>query len=144
MGVGSGGRCGFLEVIQQLGQPPRISQKEPSQHRLKSRGLPIEGPITATRPGAGPVATAPDLLPLLRREPRIEPLQGFGLGLGLHRGHHGAMQIGRTAGLAAMAQPLMQIPDGISEPGKLQRPQIGLRWLGRQGSQPQGGGLRPR
>jgi hypothetical protein len=144
MGVGSGGRCGFLEVIQELGQPPRISQKEPSQHRLKSRGLPIQGPVTSPGTGAGPVAAAPDLLALLRRQPGIQPLQGPGLGLSLHLRHHGVMQIGGTSGLPAMAQPLMQIPDGITEPGELERSKIGLRRLGRQGGQPQGGGLRPR
>jgi len=144
MGGGSGGSCGLVEVIQQLGQPPGISQKEPSQHRLKSRGLPVNGWITAARSRTGTVAAAAHLFTLLRLQPGIKPAQGLRLGLGFHRRHHGPMQVSGTTGLAAMPQPLMQIPDRIPEPRQLQGPEVPIGMLGRQGGQPQGGGFRLR
>jgi len=144
MGGGSGGRCGLVEVIQQLGQPPGISQKEPSQHRLKSRGLPIQGSIAAAGPRSGPVAAAAHLFPLLRLQPGIELLQGMGLGLSLDLRHRGPMEVAGTARMAAKAQPLMQIPDRITEPGQLQGPEVPIGALGRHGRQPQGGGFRLR
>jgi predicted amidophosphoribosyltransferase len=59
---------GRYKVIQQLGQPGRILQKEPSQHRLKSCGLSVPGRVTAAGSPASPVAAAPHPIELLVRE----------------------------------------------------------------------------
>jgi hypothetical protein len=117
-GVRSG--LGLLKVIQQRGQPWGILQKEPSQHRLKSCGLPIAGRVAAAGSPAGSVATAPHQLLFPGGEQGRQPGKGFRLGLGPHLAHHGTMQIGTTPGLAALAQPLVQFPDGVAKPGELQ------------------------
>jgi hypothetical protein len=120
MGAGSRGERGLLEVIQQLGQPLGIPQKEPSHHGLKPRGLPIGRRVATTRSAASPVATAPHLLELLRPQQRLQLLQGSGLSLCLHQLHHGAVEIPGAAGAPAVTQPLMQVPDSIPQPGELQ------------------------
>ncbi len=120
MGGRTGGGRGLLEVIQQLGQPPWIAQKEPSQHRLKSRGLPISRRVAPTRAGTGPIAAAAHLVTLLDGQQRLQPCQGTGLGLRLHLSHHGPVQVSTTAGPAAMTQALVQFPDRVTEPGQLQ------------------------
>ena len=113
------GGIGLREVIQQLGQPPWVPQKEPSQHRLKSRGLPINGSFGSAGPTTGPVAAASDEILLTRREQGLEPLQRGHLGLGTYSLNHGAMGRGWTGGLLAMQQPVMQLPHRIAKPGKL-------------------------
>lgn len=144
MGGRTGGGRGLLEVIQQLGQPPWIAQKEPSQHRLKSRGLPIGRWVAAARPRTGAIAAATHLVALLRAEQRLQPQQGTGLGLGLDLGHNGPVQVGTPPGPAAMPQTLVQLPDRVTEPGQLQGPEIGTRQGRGQPLQPAAGVVRPR
>ncbi len=134
-----GGGC-LLEVIQKLGKPPRIPQKEPSQHRLKSRGLPIPTRFGGAGTPAGPVAAAADLLPLAVEQQRLEHQQGPGLGLRPDFRHHGTVQIPQPGRPPAMAQPLVQLPHRIPEPGKLEGTEfaIGSGW--RHPSQPESGG----
>jgi hypothetical protein len=133
-----GGRrgLGLLKVIQQRGQPWRILQKEPSQHRLKSCGLPVPGRIAAAGPPAGPIAATPHQILFPRGEQGLKSSQSFGLGLRPHLAHHGAMQIGPPARLAALAQPLVQFPDGIAEPGELQGAKLLRTRLGDDARQP--------
>jgi hypothetical protein len=116
---GAAGWLRELEVIEQFGKPLRIAQKQPSQHRLKSRGLPIKGRISTPRAATGPVTAAPHQIQLLGTEAGFKPLEGFGLGRGLHPGDHSPVQIKGPGGLAAVDQALMQLPDRIPQPGEL-------------------------
>ncbi len=145
MGGRTQGGWGFLQLIQQLGQPSRIAKKEPSQHRLKSRGLPIGAGIPPPRSATGPVTTPPHLLQLLGPQQAIKALQGSGLGLGLHLLDHGPMQISTASWAGTVAQALVKIPHRISQPGQLQSPEFGAGKGGLHGRQPAaGGGLRLR
>ncbi len=116
---GAAGWLRELEVIEQFGKPLRIAQKQPSQHRLKSRGLPIKGRISTPRAATGPVATAPHQSQLLRPEAGFQALEGFSLGRSPHPRDHRPMQIKGPGGLAAVDQALMQLPDRIPQPGEL-------------------------
>lgn len=84
---------GFLKVIQKFGQAARIPEKEPAHHRLKSRGLPIEGRFLGAGPPAGPVPPTPHKLQLLRVEVGAELFQGKGLGPSLHLGRHPFVEV---------------------------------------------------
>ena len=123
-------RSGLVEVIQQLGQPLRIPEKEPSQHRLKSRGLPIGGRLSGPGTATGAVATTPHQVALLAGEQWLQAAQRGRLRLRLHLAHHSPVQVGGTAGAVAVPQALMQLPHGIPQPGKLEDPQFsgGSRW----------------
>jgi len=113
MGGGTQGGWGFLQLIQQIGQPPRIAKKEPSQHRLKSRGLPIGGGIPPSGSAPGPIATPAHLLQFLGPQQSLQALQGPGLGLGLDLIDHGTMQVSTASWAGAEAQSLVQLPDRI-------------------------------
>lgn len=126
----------FLEMVQQLSQPSGVLQKKPSQHRLKSRGLPIGPGSAAAGPPTRLVAAAQNQPPLRLAEQRMETLQGFGLGFGLHGGHHRPVQVAGPGRLAAVAQPLVQFPDRIPQPGQLGGGQGGVRTLDAQRGQP--------
>lgn len=56
---------GFLKVIQKFGEAERIPEKEPSHHRLKSRGLPLEGGPLMAGPPTGPIPSSPHQVHLL-------------------------------------------------------------------------------
>jgi hypothetical protein len=127
MGGRTQGGWNFLQPIQQLGQPSRIAKKEPSQHRLKSRGLPIGGGIPPAGSATGPVATPSHLLKLLRSEQTLQPPQSPCLGLGLDLLDHGPMQISTASWAGTVAQTLVQIPYRVSQPGQLQGPELD-RW----------------
>jgi hypothetical protein len=90
-------------VIQQCGQPWGILQKEPSQHRLKSRGPPIPSRVATAGSPTGPVAATPHQILFPGGEQRLEAGEGFGLGLRPHLTHHGTVQIGASPRLAALA-----------------------------------------
>ena len=107
MGGRTQGGWGFLQLIQQLGQPSRIAKKEPSQHRLKSRGLPIGAGIPPARSATGPITAPPHLLQLLGSQQATKALQSSRLGLGLHLRHHGPMQISTASWAGTMAQTLV-------------------------------------
>jgi len=133
-----GGRC-LLKAIQQLGKPPWIPQKEPSQHRLKSRGLPIAAGFAWAGSPAGPITPASDLLPLVLTQQRLEDPQRTGLGLGLHFLHHRLVQMLRSGRPVTLPQPLMEFPHRISEPGQLQGTELGIGVGRRHARQPASG-----
>ena len=116
-----------LEGIEQFGKPLRIAQKQPSQHRLKSRGLPIQARIAATGAAAGAVAATTHQIALPIAQQGFQPLQGLRLGLRTHPPDHGPMQIQRTGRTAAVPLPLMQFPDRIAQPGQLQGGKVDTR-----------------
>ncbi len=141
---GAAGWLRPLKVIEQFGKPLRIAQKQPSQHRLKPRGLPIKGRISAPRTASGPVTAAPHQIKLLGAEAGFEALKGIGLGGGLHPCDHGPVQIDGPGGLAAVEQALMQLPDGIPKPGELLRRKFDSGGESGQAGQPGGRGIRRR
>jgi hypothetical protein len=66
----------------------------------------------------------------------------FGLGFGLHGGHHRPVQIAGPGRPAAVAQALVQFPDRIPQPGQLGRGQGGVRSRQAQCGQPLAGSVR--
>ncbi len=82
-------------MVQQLSQPSGVLQKKPSQHRLKSRGLPI-GPGGAAAGTPSCLVTAAQHKPSFRlAQQGIQTPQGFRLGFGLDLRHHSPVQVGR-------------------------------------------------
>lgn len=145
MGGRTQGGWDFLQLIQQLGQPSRIAKKEPSQHRLKSRGLPIGGGIPSPGAAAGPIAASSHLLQFLDPQQPLEALQGPRLGLSLDLVDHSPMQISTASWAGTVTQTLVQIPHRIPQPGQLQGAEFHGRRGGLDGRQPASGrGLRPR
>lgn len=146
-GEGPSGTAGWLrrlEGVEQLGKPLRITQKQPSQHRLKSRGLPIVSRIAAPGPATGPVTATPHPIALAIAKQWIQAGEGLGLGSGPHLAHHGAVQILRAPGAMALPAPLVELPDGIPEPGQLEGGEVCRSLAGGHSGQPGGGGFRRR
>jgi len=111
-------------MIQQLGEPSGVPQKEPAHHCLKSRGLPIGGRIATPGSSPGPVPAPPHPVPLQIVEQRIQPQQCGGLGSGPDFLHNSPVQAVAAAGLTALTQPLMEFPDRIPQPGQLEWAQV--------------------
>jgi len=111
-------------LIQQLGKPRRILQKEPAHHCLKSRRPAVEPGLAGPGSATSPVAATPHPIELLVTEYGFELLKGQGLGIGANRSHHGPMQVGAAARALALAQALMQFPHGIPQPGELEGTQF--------------------
>jgi hypothetical protein len=78
-------------VGQQLGQPLGIPKKEPSQHRLKSRGLSVRARRTTAAGAPGPIASPSGQIPFVVVEERLKLVQGLGLGFGLNLGYYGTV-----------------------------------------------------
>ena len=127
-----GSGVGFFKVIQKFSQAAWIFEKEPANHRLKSRGLPLKGTVLPPRSPARPIATAPDQALFPGSEMGLEPLQGRRLGFRPHLGHHLVVEITGAARGVAVLQPLVQFPDRIPQPGQLKDVEIGLRGQGGQ------------
>ena len=120
-------RVGLIEVSQQLGQPLGIPKKEPSQHRLKSRGLSVRARRTSAAGAPSPIASSSGQITFVVVEERLELLQRLSLGCGLNLGDHGSVQIVAAPGPLTMTQPLVQFPHRIAQPGQLQRTEIAFR-----------------
>lgn len=122
--VGGGGR---IETAQQLAQALRIVQVEPAHHCLKSRGPPIGGRIKVPGTATGRIATPPDPLQFLIPQQGFELLKGQALGFCPDSGHTGGMETPGAGRPTHQQLALVQLPDGIPEPGQLGRARAGLR-----------------
>ena len=101
---------------------------EPANHCLKSCGLPIGSGVATARPPPGAVAAATDQIGFKLRQDGAKSLQGESLRIRPDLGDNRPVQIRRPSWTSAMAKSLMQFPDGITEPGKLEGTKInGLR-----------------
>jgi hypothetical protein len=127
----------FLKVIQEFSQTAWISKKEPAHHRLKSCGLSVKGGVLVPGSPSCPVASAPHQALFAGSKVGLEPFQGRCLGFRPHLGHHLVVEIGGSAGGLAALQPLVQLPDGVAQPGQLQDVELLPGSQGRQGGQPE-------
>ena len=129
---------GLLQVIEELRKPGWIVQKQPAHHCLKSRGPSVRSGISAPRTTACTVAAPTHQIKLLVIEELtvFQPSEKAGLGIGTDIGHYSAMEVVRTPGLRSMAQPLMQLPHGITNPSQLQWSQLFVDVPGRLASNP--------
>jgi len=127
--IGQGVGAGLFKLIQQLCKPSGVPQKEPAHHCLKSRGPPIDGRIAAPWSTPGPVASPSHPVAFGGAQQWLQPLKGPGLGFGADLFDNGTMQGVAATGLPAVAQPLMQFPDRIPQPGQLQRTKFAAKWL---------------
>ena len=112
-------------MIQELCKPVWVVQKQPANHCLKPRGLAI-GRWVST-PGTPPRTVAPTThqISFLVSEQGLKSSESSGLGISPDLSHHRFVQVLGSTGLPAMPQTLMQFPDGIPEPGELERTKIG-------------------
>ena len=110
-------------MIKQIGQPGWVVEEQPANHCLKSRGPSIHRCLRSPRTPASIVPAATDQILFMRIKKLLllKPLQQAGLGVCPHISHHGTVQGLRTVRAGAMAQPLMQLPDRIPQPGELER-----------------------
>jgi hypothetical protein len=88
-----GEKGGVFKVIQEFCQTARILEKEPAHHRLKSRGLSVERSRLMASSPTGPIPPPPHEIVLSGPEMGLETLQGKGLGLGPHLGHHRVVKV---------------------------------------------------
>ena len=124
---------GLLQVIEELRKPGWIVQKQPANHCLKPCGPSINSSVRAPWTPTGTVAATTNQSEFLCTEEfRVfQPAQQAGLGVSTDIGHNGPMQLIRASRPRAMAQPLMQLPHGISNPSQLQWPQLFVDVAGR-------------
>lgn len=90
---GDGEGVDVFKLIKEFCQTARILEKEPAHHRLKSRGLSVEGSRLMPRSPTGPVPPPPHEILLRGPEVGLEALQGKGLGLGPDLGHHRVVKV---------------------------------------------------
>ena len=117
---------GLLQVIEELRKPGWIVQKQPAHHCLKPCGPSIDSRLCTPRTSACTVASPSDQIefPGVQELTILQPGQQTGLGIGANIGHNSTMQMVGTAGSGSMAEPLMKLPDGISDPSQLQWAQL--------------------
>ena len=117
---------GLLQVIEELRKPGWIVQKQPAHHCLKPCGPSIHSGISAPRTTACTVVTPTHPIQFLgiQEFTVFQPAEEPRLSISADIGHTSPMEVVRTPGLRSMAQPLMQLPNGISDPSQLQRPQL--------------------
>ena len=113
-------------MIKEIGQPSWVVEKQPANHCLKPRGPSIHSGLGSARTTACTVATPTDQIEFLGVQELtvFQPSQQTGLGIGANIGHNSTMQMVGTAGSGSMAEPLMKLPDGISDPSQLQWAQL--------------------
>ena len=99
-------------------------KKEPANHCLKSRGLPISRWVPTAGPLTSTVATTTHEIPFQLGQQRLKALQGKSLRISPYLRHNRPMQIGGTTRPPAVSQPLMEFPHRITEPGKLERSKV--------------------
>ena len=129
---------GLLQVIEELRKPGWIVQKQPAHHCLKSCGPSINRSVCTPRPPTGTVAAPPHQIEFLGTEKFtvFQPAQQAGLGVSTDIGHHSTVQLIGAPRPGSMAQALMQLPHGISNPSQLQWPQLLIDVTGRLASNP--------
>ncbi len=132
-----GSGVGVLKVIQEFSQAAWISQKEPAHHRLKSCGLSVRRAVLVSRSTSRPVASTAHQALFTGAQVGPEPFESRGLGFRPHPSHHLIVEIVGAGGGAAMTQPLVQLPDRVSEPGELKDVEIRLGGQGGHPIQPQ-------
>ena len=116
---------GLLQVIEELRKPGWIVQKQPAHHCLKPCGPSIDSRIRTPRTTTCTVATPTDQIKLLiiQEVAIFQPGKEPGLGVSADISHNSPVQLIGPTGPDAMPQPLMQLPDGITNPSELQRTQ---------------------
>ena len=113
---------GLLQVIEELRKPGWIVQKQPAHHCLKPCGPSIDSGISPPRTTPCTVATPTHQIKLLtiQEVAVFQPREESGLGISADISHNSPVQLIGPTGPDAMAQPLMQLPDRITNPSKLQ------------------------
>ncbi len=114
----------LIDLFQELLEANRIVQKQPAQQCFEAGGLAIDRGITSAGTATGPIATAAYELLLLSLKKRLKSQEELRLSIGSHLRYNSPMQVIGTAWVLAMLQALVQLPDGITEPGQLQRAKI--------------------
>jgi len=129
---------GLLQVIEELRKPGWIVQKQPAHHCLKPCGPSINRSVCAPWTPPGTVATPPNQIEFFCTEELafFQPAQQAGLGVSTNISHDSAMQVVRTSWPRPMAEPLMQLPHGITNPSQLQWTQLFVDIPGRLASNP--------
>ena len=129
---------GLLQVIEELCKPGWIVQKQPAHHCLKPRGPPIDSGIGTPRATACTISATTHQFTFLviQKFSIFQPGEEPGLGVSTNIGHDSPMQIVRTSWPRPMAEPLMQLPHGITNPSQLQWSQLFVGVPGRLASNP--------
>ncbi len=94
-------------------------EKQPTKQGLKARCLAIGRRIPPPGAPACPIAAPAHKVSFRISELMIKPLQCQGLGVGTHYLHNLLVQGVRAAWTLTALQPVMKLPDRISQPGQL-------------------------
>ena len=121
-------RCGIpsklVEVVKEFLEANRVVQKQPSQQRFEACGLAVGRGITSPGSSTGPIATPAHKLQLLGLQKWFKLLEELRLGIRTNLGNYSPVEIVGTAWVPTMLQTLVQLPDGITQPGQLQSTKI--------------------
>ena len=117
---------GLLQVIEELRKPGWIVQKQPAHHCLKPCGPCIHSRISSPRTAPGTVATPSDQIELLRVEQTLlfKPGQKVRLSIGTNLCHDSLMQRIGSSWTCPQTMTLVKLPNRITDPSQLQRPQL--------------------
>ena len=129
---------GLLQVIEELRKPGWVVQKQPAHHCLKPCGPSIHSGISSPWTTACTVATPthPIQFLVIQEFTVFQPAEKPRLGVSTNISHDSAMQVVRTSWPRPMAEPLMQLPHGITNPSQLQWTQLFVDIPGRLASNP--------
>ena len=110
-----------LQRIQELSETGWVVQKQPAHHCLKSCRHSINRCIAAPGATTGAVPTTTHQVELTVIQQRLKLLESTGLSISTDLIHNRTVQNIGTTWTAAVTQALMQLPDRIPQPGKLER-----------------------
>jgi hypothetical protein len=102
-------------------------EKQPAEQGLKTRGLAIGTRIPIARTSTRPIAAAANQVDFVLTQEALQPAQGLGLGTSLDHLHHLSVQQLGLGRKTTPQQPLVQFPNGIPQPGQLERAQVSTR-----------------
>jgi hypothetical protein len=113
-------------LIEELSQPDWIVQKQPANHCLKPCGLSIHSSIGSSRTTPRTVTTPSDQIKLVivKQILLFKPRQKVRLGISANLGDDSLMQRIGASWTSSQTKALVKLPNRITNPSQLKRPQL--------------------
>jgi hypothetical protein len=113
-------------LIEELSQPDWIVQKQPANHCLKPCGPSIHSRVGSSRTTPRTVTTPSDQIKLVivKQILLFKPRQKIRLGISANLGDDSLMQRIGATWTSSQTKALMKLPNRITNPSQLKRPQL--------------------
>jgi hypothetical protein len=113
-------------LIEELSQPDWIVQKQPANHCLKPCGPSIHSSVGSSRTTPRTVTTPSDQIKLVivKQILLFKPRQKIRLGISANLGDDSLMQRIGASWTSSQTKALVKLPNRITNPSQLKRPQL--------------------